>query len=118
MLIFQNSTVAGSTLSNWPPLTELDLVKVLEGVPMHRGAHHYGNFGEPLQVGVWECTPGKFEYTYPGNEICTVLSGRVEITDAQGRRVVLIKGDILFTTKGETVTWDIKDTVRKAFLIC
>jgi len=106
-----------SELSPWPNLTELPFVKVTSGEPQHQGRHDIGDFTSRLQVGVWECTPGTFEYTYPGDEICTLVSGSIDITDSQGDVHTFSAGDTFFTEQGETVTWQINETVRKVFQI-
>ena len=104
-------------LESWPPFSDLDFVNVLSGDPQHRGRHDVGDFGARLQVGIWECTPGKFEYTYPGDEICTLLAGKIKITDANRKTHEFITGDSFFTVRGEIVTWEIIETVRKVFYI-
>ena len=62
-------------------------------------------------AGVWQCTPGKFEYTYPGDEICTLLAGRIQVTDENGTMHEYGAGDIFYTRKGEVATWEILETV-------
>ena len=59
----------------WPPFDDLPFITTTEGNPQHSGRFDQGGFGARTMVGVWECTPGKFEYTYPGDEICTLLIG-------------------------------------------
>jgi len=68
-------------LEPWPPLGELPFVNVLEGNPEHQGRFDLGGFGMRTMAGVWQCTPGKFEYTYPGDEICTLLEGKIHVTE-------------------------------------
>ncbi len=65
-------------LEPWPPLEELPFVNVLDGNPVHEGRFDLGGFGMRTMAGVWQCTPGSFEYTYPGDEICTLLQGKVK----------------------------------------
>ena len=105
------------TLSPWPPLTELPFVEVKGGDPQHQGRHDIGDFTARLQVGVWECTPGKFNYTYPGDEICTLVDGKIRITEADGETHEFGAGDTFFAIQGETVTWEVIETVRKIFQI-
>ncbi len=104
-------------LAPWPAMSELPFINVLSGDPQHRGRHDFGDFESRLQVGVWECSPGSFEYTYPGDEICTLLAGRIRVTDADGVAHEFSAGDSFFTTRGETVTWEVLETVRKVFHI-
>ena len=50
-------------LEPWPPLEELPFVNVLDGNPVHEGRFDLGGFGMRTMAGVWQCTPGKFDYT-------------------------------------------------------
>ena len=102
----------------WPPFSDLDFINVLSGDPQHRGRHDLGTFDTPLQVGVWECTPGKFEYTYPDDEFCTLLDGHIKVTDADGNIHEFKTGDSFFTVQGEKVTWEVIETIRKVFFSC
>ena len=104
-------------LAPWPEFDDLPFVKVLSGEPKHNGRHDLGNFETRLQVGVWECSTGKFEYTYTGDEICTLLEGRVVITDTDGAAHHFAAGDTFFTQLGETVTWEVLEPVKKIFHI-
>jgi uncharacterized cupin superfamily protein len=104
-------------LTPWPPLRELDFVKVLDGDPVHSGRFDLGGFGKRTMVGVWECTPGRFEYTYPGDEICTLLAGRIQVVDEDGRSHEYGAGDTFYTRKGEVAIWTVLESVRKIFHI-
>ena len=104
-------------LEAWPAMSELPFIKILEGDPQHQGRFDHGGFTSRIQVGIWECTPGKFEYTYPGDEICTLLAGRITVTDADGKAHDFSAGDSFFTVAGETVTWEVHETIRKVFNI-
>ena len=59
--------------------------KVLEGDPVHSGRFDVGGFGVRTMAGVWQCTPGKFEYTYPGDEICTLIEGHISLVCEDGK---------------------------------
>lgn len=104
-------------LEPWPPFDELPFVKVIEGNPQHSGRFDLGGFETRTMVGVWECTPGKFEYTYPGDEICTLIEGKIRVTEKDGTVHEYGAGDTFYTTKGETVTWEVVEKVRKVFHI-
>jgi len=101
----------------WPTLEELPFVKVLSGNPVHSGRFDLGGFGVRTMAGVWQCTPGSFEYTYPGDEICTLIEGRISVVDEDGRTHEYGPGDTFYTRKGEVVMWTVIETVRKVFHI-
>lgn len=101
----------------WPSLKELPFAKVVAGDPKHEGRFDLGGFGQRTMAGVWQCTPGKFEYTYPGDEICTLLAGKLRVTDHEGKVHNYKAGDTFYTRKGEFAVWEILETVRKIFFI-
>ena len=71
-----------------------------------------------LEVGVWECTPGKFGARRDGyDEVFLCLSGRATLTDASGVRFDLSPGSALYTPAGFTGTWHVTETFRKVFCI-
>lgn len=50
-----------------------------------------------------------------GDEMQTVLSGRVRLTLPDGSSHEFTAGDTLFTRRGDRVTWDVIEDVTKAF---
>lgn len=103
------------SLDSWGAVKDLPNVKVLEGDPVHLGRCDLGSFETRQVVGEWECTPGKFEYTYLGDEFCTLLAGRIRITEKDGAVHEFRAGDTFYTVRGETVTWEVLEKVRKIF---
>jgi uncharacterized cupin superfamily protein len=70
-----------------------------------------------LEVGLWDCTPGRFTATRDGyTELCYFLSGHVTVEDADGRRDYRA-GDLLVMPEGWTGTWDVHEQVRKVYVI-
>ena len=104
-------------LTPWPPMQELSFVQVLDGDPVHSGRFDVGGFGMRTMAGVWQCTPGRFEYTYPGDEICTLLEGRISLVDENGETHDYGPGDTFYTRKGVVAVWTVFETVRKIFHI-
>ncbi|MCZ6721557.1 MAG: cupin domain-containing protein [Proteobacteria bacterium] len=111
----QNKSQTG--LEPWHPLEEIGAT-ILEGTPQQSGRIDFGSLETPMITGVWECTKGKFEVTYPWNELATILEGNITITDSKGNAMKFGPGDTHFAVKGDRVTWQIhSDKVRKAFFI-
>ena len=108
----QSATQAGMEL--WPDFEE-EGVEVLEGNPKQSGRIDWGNAEGPLAVGTWECTPGKVRLTNPFSELCTILRGRVTVTDGDGKQETFGPGDSFFIAQGEASTWDVHETMQKAF---
>ena len=116
MLDFTELKDAGG-LAPWPPMADLPFIKVTKGDPEHSGRFDVGGFGVRTMVGEWLCTPGSFEYTYPGDEFCTLLEGKVRIKCEGGKMHEYNAGDTFYTRKGEVAHWEVVETVRKIFLI-
>ena len=71
----------------------------------------------PLNVGIWECTPGGWSITNrPTTEIVHILRGSARITDASGAVRVLTAGSVCVLPMGWSGRWDIDETVRKVYV--
>ena len=71
-----------------------------------------------ITSGVWECAPILVEIdAYSVNELMTVLSGRLTLTDAQGKKETFTAGDTFLVPKGAKVTLEITETLRKFYMI-
>jgi hypothetical protein len=85
------------------------------GQPMMaiRVLHHDG----PLEVGVWECTPGGWAIQNRANtETVRILAGRGRITDADGTVRELEPGVVMVLPLGWSGRWDITETLRKLYV--
>lgn len=73
---------------------------------------------ESMLSGVWECAPCREEIeSYPVNEMMSVISGSVTLTDADGRSQTFTAGDVFFIPKGTKCVWHITETLRKFYMI-
>ncbi|MFF2274462.1 cupin domain-containing protein [Agromyces sp. NPDC058126] len=71
-----------------------------------------------VDVGFWECTPGRFAATREGyTEVCQFLAGRVTIEVDGEEPVTFGAGDTLVTPSGWRGVWDVHETVRKLYVI-
>ena len=70
------------------------------------------------EVGVWECTPGRFPGTKEGvNEMMHLLSGRATIVDEDGSEHELGPGTMFVLLDGWRGEWQVHETVRKIYAI-
>jgi len=94
----------------WPP----------QGAPL-AGTPRATDFplsSEPVETGIWECSPGSWRTVVQGySELMHFVSGRATITDADGRRLDVGPGVVLFVTDGWEGTWEVHETVRKSYCI-
>ena len=68
------------------------------------------------RTGIWRCTVGQFECTEQGDELMTILSGRVQVTDVEtGQTVLLQPGDSMFSYDGKRLLWKVLEEVTKVF---
>jgi uncharacterized cupin superfamily protein len=70
------------------------------------------------QAGVWAVTPGRFAGTNDGfGELMMVLAGAATVTGDDGVRVELAPGVTFLARPGWRGEWDVRETVRKVYLI-
>lgn len=68
-------------------------------------------------VGIWECTPGRFTSERPDNsEVCLFLSGKVELSHSDGNRRTFIAGEMAILPLGWRGEWSIVETTRKIYI--
>ncbi len=73
--------------------------------------------GGAVASGVWECPPCKVEIpSYPVNEMMTIISGALTITNADGVEETFGPGEVVFASKGSKMTWHIKERLRKYYM--
>ncbi len=98
-----------------PPLAQTAGYEVLEGNPMAAIRFDVGDAQSPHQLGVWRCTPGRFACIEKGDELQTLMVGRLSLTGEDGIERRFNAGDSIYTTRGERVIWDVQETVIKVF---
>lgn len=104
------------TLEDWPFINPQSEYKILRGEPKASGRMDEGGAGQVTRLGVWRCTAGAFECTELGDELQSILTGRVRVTWlADGSTQEFGPGDSFYTRKGERVIWDVLEDVTKAF---
>jgi uncharacterized cupin superfamily protein len=114
-------TVAGVSVSP-AHLADLPLNTVgprkgaVHGSPVER-VQQISNEGL-TEVGVWECTPGRFPVTRDGSHsFMYVLSGRASIYGSGGDVHELRPGTVMVEPDRWTGEWEIKETIRKVYVI-
>lgn len=80
---------------------------------------YHASDDESVLAGVWECSPCKEVFdAYPVNEMMTVVSGVVKVSnDGTGVVETFKAGDTFFIAKGARCTWEITETLRKFYFI-
>jgi len=102
-------------LEPWPFDNPASDYRILRGNPRASGRLDYGANDGSHRLGIWSCTEGAFECTELGDELQTIIRGRLTLTRVGGETISCGPGDSIFTRKGERVIWDISEDVTKVF---
>ena len=105
-------------LEPWPFDNPASAYRILRGNPRASGRLDDGSNEGRHRQGIWACTEGAFECTELGDELQTIISGRLTLTRQGAESIDCGPGDSVYTRKGERVIWDIKQDVTKVFLTC
>lgn len=115
MKSYRQDEVQGG-LQAWPfPEDGPSAYRIVRGNPRASGRLDLGASNSAHRMGVWACTEGAFECIERGDELQTILEGRVRIVRADGTSTEFGPGDSFFTRKGERVVWDVLEDVKKVF---
>ena len=90
----------------------IDPHAIVEGMPVARNRLVAGSSDCSAWTMLWDCTAGKFLWTYKCDETVHVLDGQVTIT-VNGTTNILRAGDIAFFPAGAVAFWDVENYVRK-----
>jgi len=102
--------VSDAVLDPWP----LDPAQVVAGDPQASGTLLWKSDDSKLCAGIWECTPGTFDWTHADETAC-IVTGRVTVSLEGGDALELAAGDAVFFPAGSKTRWEVHETVRKAF---
>lgn len=89
--------------------------EVIEGDPRCSMRLDVGSSSTSSRLGIWSCTPGTFRCIERGDELQTVIEGKLSLIMDDGNIYDFEPGDSFYTKKGERVTWKIVETVKKVF---
>ena len=106
---------APDSLEAWPFDNTAAGYRILRGDPQASGRLDHGDHAGTSRLGIWACTVGAFECTELGDELQTIIRGRLVLTRVGGESIDCGPGDSIFTHKGERVIWDIREDVTKVF---
>ena len=88
------------------------------GDPQERGRSFYADQTGQLDAGVWECEPNRHVYeAAPYDEFVYLLEGRIDVIDDDGAVETFKAGDSFILPRGCKCTWDVKEPVRKLYVV-
>jgi uncharacterized protein len=109
----QTSHVAYTDLTSAPIPSDW----VLEGKPEARVKHLAKATDDGLAVALWDCTAGKFNWFFQGDEFVHILEGEVTISNEDGSdKRVLKPGDVAYFIAGTHSIWQVDKYVKKVAL--
>lgn len=68
-------------------------------------------------TGIWECSRGRFRRQVMEAEYSYIISGEGSFTTDDGDTIEFRAGDALYFAANTLGTWDIRQTLRKTYLI-
>jgi uncharacterized protein len=92
---------------------DIDPTWVVEGTPKARVKHLVAAPDGALAIALWDCTAGKFDWYFAGDEFVHILAGEVTVRDGDGRTRVLRPGDIAYFPAGMRSLWHVHEYVKK-----
>ena len=70
-----------------------------------------------VEVGVWECSPGVWRRQVKQAELCHFVMGHCFFTPEGGQAMEIVAGDAVFFPPNSEGVWDVKETVRKTYVM-
>lgn len=106
-------------LDNNTPFTPAAPVAVPLGEPtaQTRSALHHSLPAQRVATGIWECTPGIWRRQVTQGEYSYFISGEGCFTPDDGPAIEFRAGDAIYFAPATQGIWEIRQTVRKAYLI-
>jgi uncharacterized cupin superfamily protein len=104
------AAIPAAELEDWgPPKNVGDSTCQLRGIQLIENP-------DGSEGGVWECTPGRFVREIMQAELTTFLSGSAIFHPEEGEPIEISAGDVLYFPENTRGTWEVRETVRKAYL--
>jgi uncharacterized protein len=75
------------------------------------------SFHEDPEIGVWECSPGKWRRQVKSAEFCHFTAGRCIFHADNHPPIHIGEGDVVLFPPNTTGTWEIFETVRKTYVL-
>jgi uncharacterized protein len=70
-----------------------------------------------IEAGVWECTPGVWRRQVKQAELCHFVAGHCIFTPEGGEPMEIRAGDAVFFPPNSRGVWDVKETIRKTYVM-
>ncbi len=93
--------------------------RIISGDPQQLTWNHYSDPTGQFHAGIWQGEVGSWHVQYGPREeeLCTIIEGRVRLTDAQGRAQEFSAGATFVVPGGFTGVWENLTRVRKVYAV-
>lgn len=93
--------------------------RIVSGDPQQQTWNHYSDPTGQFHAGVWQGEPGAWRVQYDAHEeeLCTLIEGRVRLTDAGGVAREFAAGASFVVPGGFAGIWENLTRVRKVYAI-
>ncbi len=68
-------------------------------------------------MGIWECSPGRWQRTIMQEEFAHFLTGRATFIPTEGDPIEIRAGDSIWFPANSCGVWDIKEDCRKVYVV-
>lgn len=107
------ATTSASALEDWGRVG----LPLSEPACQLRGAKMVLPIANQPEVGLWECSPGRFRRQVRSSETMHVISGEAIFTPDGGAPVALKAGNVYFFPAETVGAWEIQSTMRKVYVL-
>jgi uncharacterized cupin superfamily protein len=90
---------------------------ILEGRPSARSLELSRSEDGRARTLVWECTEGRFNWSYEADETICILEGSVVIEAETMKPTQFGPGDVVLFRRGARATWQVERYIRKLAFI-
>lgn len=107
------ASVPSDQLQDWGPVVEP------LGTPIAhlRGRAAFEDKAGAPDVGIWECSPGRWRRQVKSAEFCHFIAGHCTFIADDGQRLEIKAGDALYFPANSLGIWEVHETVRKTYVI-
>jgi hypothetical protein len=100
-----------------PQHSQPDADRIVKGVPQLTVWNHFTDPTQQFFAGIWAASRGSWRIAYTESEFCHLLSGRVALVNATGRRWEFSAGDSFVVPAGFSGVWEVIEDCRKVYAI-
>jgi uncharacterized cupin superfamily protein len=91
--------------------------RVVSGACEQSVENHYSDPSGQFHAGIWSGGVGCWRVQYSEHEFCTMLQGRVKVSDNAGQSVLLSAGDSFVIPAGFEGLWEVLEPASKTYAI-